>query len=62
MKRRIYDQNQRLFILEQEREILIKENKSIQDKAKTDIKQLEEYIQQEAKAVKEKVKNGNSRY
>ena len=56
IKRRLYDQNQRFYILEQERNILIIENKYIKDKAKTDVKNLEEYIQQEAKHVKEKVK------
>ena len=56
MRSRLYDQNQRLYNLEQERDRLIKENKSIEEKAKTDVKNLEEYIQQEANAVREKVK------
>ena len=45
-----------MFILEQETSRLIIENKQIKDKAKTDVRNLEEYIQQEAKDVKEKVK------
>ena len=45
-----------MFHLEQERDRLIRENKDIKDKAKSDVKNLEEYIQQEAKVVKEKVK------
>ena len=60
MRSRLYDQNQRLYNLEQERDRLIKENKSIEQKAKTDVKNLEEYIQQEANAVREKVKKFES--
>ena len=56
MSRRIFDQNQRLFILQQEKDKWEAENKTIRDKANTDVRELEEYIQQEAKAVKEKVK------
>ena len=56
MRKRIYDQNQRLYCLEQERDKLIEENKNIKDEANTKVRELEENIQQEAKAVKHKVK------
>ena len=56
MRKRIYDQNQRLSMLKQEKDKLAEENKTIRDKANTDVRELEEYIQQEARAVKEKVK------
>ena len=36
---------------------MVKENKHIKEKANNEVRQLEEYIQQEAKAVREKVKN-----
>ena len=36
---------------------MLKENKHIKEKANNEVRQLEEYIQQEAKAVREKVKN-----
>ena len=57
LRRRIYDQGQTLYNLQQEKDKLVKENKHIKEKANTEVRQLEEYIQQEAKAVREKVKN-----
>ena len=56
MSRRIFDQNQRLFILQIEKDKLEAANKTIRDKANTDVRELEEYIQEEARVVKEKVK------
>ena len=56
LRKKIYDQGLRLYSLEQEKETLIKENKSIKDKANTEVRELEEYIKQEAKSVQEKVK------
>ena len=56
LRRRIYDQHQRLYNLEQEKEYLKLENKSIKEKANTEVRELEEYIQQEAKAVNYRVK------
>ena len=46
LKRRLFDQNKKMFRLEQERDMLVRENKDIKDKAKSDVKDLEEYIQQ----------------
>ena len=57
LRRRIYDQNKRVYDLERKEEILIKENQTIKEEATCKIKQLEENIQQEAKSVKNKLKN-----
>ena len=43
-------------MLKQEKDKLAEENKTIREKAFADVKDLEEYIQQEAKVVKDKVK------
>ena len=56
LRRRIYDQNQRLYNLEQEKETLKEELYSIKQKAYTEVKDLEEYIQQDAQIIREKVK------
>ena len=56
MRKRLYDQNIRLYDLEQQQDKMLNENKTVKAEAISKIRKLEENIQEEAKAVKRKVK------